>query len=254
MAQYPVTCRQLLQLDTPALSWYVLPFFLRRAVLWSRVVIYLTSKACQQQEEVEIKWMIRWYVKDENLFDLWYTNSKQRTCKHEWVNESVSRAGAGGSNLQDRGGPFWWTCAGRKKEKGGWGGNHIHPRDGRTHTHTHLPCVSVDWVNQPNFPFFFSVRSASVTPWCYQHAVHTARQQRKQWVSTRQRERRGGERNERRETAAIQTTVQTQLPCPEKLQNKCAGHRVQSSWHKKNLSLDYVVLLQQKKIIQHIHF
>lgn len=32
--------------------------------------------------------------------------------------------------------------------------------------HAHLPCVSVDWVNQPNFPFFFSVRSASVTPWC----------------------------------------------------------------------------------------
>ncbi len=84
------------------------------------------------------------------------------------------------------------------------------------HARTHLPCVSVDWVNQPNFPFFFSVRSASVTPWCYQHAVHTARQQRKQWVSTQQNKR---ESNARQETVAIQTTVQTQLPCPEKLQN-----------------------------------
>lgn len=54
------------------------------------------------------------------------------------------------------------------------------------HTQTHLPCVSVDWENQPNFPFFFWVRSASVTPGCYQHAVHTARQQRQQWVNTQQ--------------------------------------------------------------------
>lgn len=79
----------------------------------------------------------------------------------------------------------------------------------RTHTHTHLPCVSVDWVNQPNFPFFFSVRSASVTPCCYQHAVHTARQQRKQWVNTQQNKR---ERNVRQETAVIQTTDTATMP------------------------------------------
>lgn len=78
-----------------------------------------------------------------------------------------------------------------------------------SHTQTHLPCVSVDWVNQPNFPFFFSVRSASVTPWCYQHAVHTARQQRKQWVNTQQNKR---ERNVRQETAAIQTTDTVTMP------------------------------------------
>lgn len=52
-----------------------------------------------------------------------------------------------------------------------WRGEHV-PVE--MHTQTHLPCVSVDWVNQPNFPFFFSVRSASVTPWCNQHAVHKA--------------------------------------------------------------------------------
>lgn len=71
----------------------------------------------------------------------------------------------------------------------------------RGHTHVHartfLPCVSVDWVNQPNFPLFFSVRSARVTPWRYQHAVHTARQQRQQWTSTKQRG--GGEREKERE-------------------------------------------------------
>ena len=86
-----------------------------------------------------------------------------------------------------------------------------------THTQTHLPCVSVDWVNQPNFPFFFWVRSASVTPWCYQHAVHTARQQRKQWVRTQHNKR---ERKVQQETAALQSTVQTLLPCPEKLQKQ----------------------------------
>lgn len=86
-----------------------------------------------------------------------------------------------------------------------------------THTCTVLPCVSVDWVNQPNFPFFFSVRSARVTPWRYQHAVHTARQQRQQWVNTKQR---GGEKESRKvrqEKAAVQTTVQTQLLHPGRL-------------------------------------
>lgn len=74
-----------------------------------------------------------------------------------------------------------------------------------TYIQTHLPCVSVDWVNQPNFPFFFSVRSASVTPWCDQHAVHAARQQRQQRVSIQQR----GKERERKvwqEKAAIHTT------------------------------------------------
>lgn len=99
----------------------------------------------------------------------------------------------------------------------------------RGHTHVHacafLPCVSEDWVNQPNFPFFFSVRSARVTPWRYQHAVHTARQQRQQWTSTKQREGGEGERERERkrerrkvwqEKAAVQTTVQTQLLHPGK--------------------------------------
>lgn len=96
------------------------------------------------------------------------------------------------------------------------------------HACAFLPCVSVDWVNQPNFPFFFSVRSASVTPWRYQHAVHTARQQRQQWTSTEQRE--GGREKEReierkrrkvrQEKAAGHTTVQTQLLHPGKRPNR----------------------------------
>lgn len=103
----------------------------------------------------------------------------------------------------------------------------------RGHTHVHacafLPCVSVDWVNQPNFPFFFSVRSARVTPWRYQHAVHTARQQRQQWTSTEQREGGGRERKReiererrtvRQEKAAGHTTVQTQLLHPGKHPNR----------------------------------
>lgn len=98
----------------------------------------------------------------------------------------------------------------------------------RGHIHARVPCVSVDWVNQPNFPFFFSVRSASVTPWRYQHAVHTARQQRQQWTSTEQRE--GGREKEReierkrrkvrQEKAAGHTTVQTQLLHPGKRPNR----------------------------------
>ncbi len=92
------------------------------------------------------------------------------------------------------------------------------------HTQTHLPCVSVDWVNQPNFPFFFSVRSASVTPWCYQHAVHTARQQRKQWVSTQQNKR--GTYGKRQ----LQYKLQTQLPCPEKLQLYRIYSHVHLAW------------------------
>lgn len=125
----------------------------------------------------------------------------------------------------------------------------------RSRTHTHLPCVSVDWVNQPNFPFFFSVRSASVTPWCYQHAVHTARQQRKQWVSTRQRERRGEEERG--------TSGERQLQY--KLQYRHSYH-VQRSYRTSVQDIEYNPLgtkksepglccpTTAKKIIQHIHF
>lgn len=129
-----------------------------------------------------------------------------QTQRKKGKNKTISRARASRSNFQDKGELFSWTCAENKKTYIPW------------HT-THLPCVSVDWVNQPNFPFFFSVRSASVTPWCYQHAVHTARQQRQKWVSTQQRGREGErKRDARQEKAAIQTAVQTQLPCPEQLQ------------------------------------
>lgn len=82
---------------------------------------------------------------------IWLMIHKQRTCKHEWVNESVSRAGAGGSNLRDRGGPFWWTCAGRKKKKKRGKKITFTPVTvARTHTHTHIYPVSLwtGWTSQ----------------------------------------------------------------------------------------------------------
>lgn len=116
-------------------------------------------------------------------------------------NRSISKAHAGRGDLQDK------------------------------HTQTHLPCVSVDWVNQPNFPFFFSVRSASVTPWCYQHAVHTARQQRKQWVSTQQRE-----QQEREESTArddCNTNYSTDKAVQKSYNTQCTGYTIISSWNKR---------------------
>lgn len=47
-----------------------------------------------------------------------------------------------------------------------------------------LPWVSDDWLNHPNLPFFFSVRSARVTPSCVMHAspcIQTQRHSRGTW-------------------------------------------------------------------------
>lgn len=119
-------------------------------------------------------------------------------------------------------------------------------------THVHacafLPCVSVDWVNQPNFPFFFSVRSASVTPWRYQHAVHTARQQRQQWTSTEQRE---GGREKEREKEEESTARES---CRTHYSTNTATAPRKASKSKKNLSakpepgLCFPRIIQQSRI------
>lgn len=118
------------------------------------------------------------------------------------------------------------------------------------HTQTHLPCVSVDWVNQPNFPFFFSVRSASVTPWCYQHAVHTARQQRKQWVSTEQR---GGGYGKRQLQYKLQYRHSYHV---QKSYKTSVYDIVKSSWHNRLTAKSEPGLCcpATAKIIQYIHF
>lgn len=69
-----------------------------------------------------------------------------------------------------------------------------------------------------------SQRDPLVLPTCSSHS-QTAEEAVSQYTAEQERE-----RNVRQETAAIQTTVQTELPCPENLQNKCTGHTVISSW------------------------
>lgn len=134
-------------------------------------------------------------VIDDTLFP-YDMESKMGQCQHKG---KQGKALAGRSNLCDSGDRQLFQHEQKRKEK--------KKKQALTpmYIQTNLPCVSVDWVNQPNFPFFFSVRSASVTPWCYQHAVHVARQQRQQRVSIQQR----GKERERKvwqEKAAIHTT------------------------------------------------
>lgn len=123
---------------------------------------FLTTKNYQGWEVEKKGW---WWAKDGiNLT----VETQTADCECKNTNDQTkakSRAGAGGRKRMN-------VRRKKKKEKGKRKG--VHTCDSRTHArtitqtelgHAHLPCVSVDWVNQPNFPFFFSVRSASVTPW-----------------------------------------------------------------------------------------
>ena len=85
-----------------------------------------------------------------------------------------------------------------------------------TRTHTNLFTLCLCGLSEPAKLSFLllsevSQRDPLVLPTCSSHS-QTAEEAVSQY------------RNVRQKTAAIQTTVQTQLPCPEKLQNKCAGH------------------------------
>lgn len=145
---------------------------------------------------------------------------KQRACKHKSTNRSIDKAQASRGALQDKDElSLLWTCA------------HT-PR----HLHAHKPIYPVSlWTEWTSQTFLSSSQwGQPAWPLGVTNMQFTQPDSRGSSESvhsrTRERER---ERNVRQKTAAIQTTVQTQLPCPEKLQNRCTGHTVTSSFHKR---------------------
>lgn len=161
-------------------------------------------------------------------------------------NKGRSRARVGRSNLQDKDELFSWTCAEDKTHT---------PWHSRAHTNTFTLCLC--GLGEPAKLSFLllsevSQRDPLVLPTCSSHS-QTAEEAVSQYTAEREGER---ERSVRQETAAIQTTVQTQLPCPEKLQNKGVGHRVKSCWHNRLTAKSEPGLCcpATAKIIQCIHF
>lgn len=96
----------------------------------------------------------------------------------------------------------------------------------RTHTNTFTMCLC--GLSEPAKLSFLllsevSQRDPLVLSTCSSHS-QTAEEAVSQDTAEQEREECTAE------TAAIQTTVQTQLPCPEKLRNECPGHPVISSY------------------------